>query len=88
MRQKKSLTESTFTTRLCWHALLQVSVRIISDGRLLAKSLTADVERITREKQVTQERAETTKVHTKDWLFRKCISSTACHVAQQTRQVT
>lgn len=40
----------------------QVSERIISDGRLLAKSLTADVERLTREKQVAQERAETTKV--------------------------
>lgn len=36
--------------------------RIISDGRLLSKSLNADVERITREKQVAQERAETTKV--------------------------
>lgn len=41
---------------------LQVSERIISDGRLLSKSLAADVERITREKQVAQERAETTKV--------------------------
>jgi hypothetical protein len=39
-----------------------VSERIISDGRLLSKSLAADVERITREKQVAQERAETTQV--------------------------
>lgn len=48
-------------TVTCWH-VLQVSERIISDGRLLSKSLAADVERITREKQVAQERAETTKV--------------------------
>lgn len=52
---------------------LQVTERIISDGRLLAKSLTADVERITREKQVAQERAETTKV--------RVMGSVAAHVA-------
>lgn len=41
---------------------LQVAERIICDGRLLARSLTADVKRITRETQVAQERSETTKV--------------------------
>jgi hypothetical protein len=64
----------------------QVSERIISDGRLLAKSLTADVERITREKQVAQERAETTKVWAivRHGMSLGLISSTARHAVRET----
>eukprot|EP00775_Hariotina_reticulata_P005684 gene5684-5922_t len=39
----------------------QVSERLLGEARLTAKSLTADVERITKEKRDVQERAEATK---------------------------
>ncbi len=41
---------------------LQESERLVGEARLLAKSLTADVERLTREKKDLQDRGEATKV--------------------------
>lgn len=42
--------------------LSQVAERQLADGRLTAKSLKAEVDRLTREKQDLQERAQATKV--------------------------
>lgn len=41
----------------------QVSERLLGEARLLAKSLTADVERLTREKKDQADRAEAKQVH-------------------------
>jgi hypothetical protein len=64
---------------------LQVSERLLGEARLLAKSLTADVERLTREKKDQADRAEAKQVRGErvwvvaaEWL---AVLASNCHHA-------